>query len=71
MHKNIKFNYSRINKHENYQKQLFYYNIKKMNIMTMNNLFLYTNMIKSNSIKHDLNIKTINVFKSKKLFLFD
>ena len=71
MHKNIKFNYSRINKHENYQKQLLRHNTKKMNMIIINNLFLYTNTIKSNSIKHDLNMKTINVFKSKKLFLFN
>ena len=37
----------------------------------MNDLFLYTNTIKSNSINHNLNMKTINVFKSKKLFLFN
>ena len=71
MHKDIKSDYSRINKHEDYQEQLLYHNTRKMNMMTMNDLLLYTNTIKSNSTEHDLNMKTISVFKSRELSLSD
>lgn len=71
MYKNIKFNYARINKHDDYLKQLFYYNTRKMNIMTMNDLLLYNEIKKSRQIKNNLNMKIIIVFKSRELFIFN
>ena len=66
MHINVKFDYQRINKHNNFSKQLFYHNERRLNIKTINDLFLYDNIKILNSIDDKLIIKIIIVFKSRK-----
>ncbi len=41
IYKEVKLQYSRINKYLNYQKQILYYNTRKIKIQTINNLLLY------------------------------
>ena len=63
IHKEIKSNYDKTNKHDDYQKQLFQHNTRKINMMTMNDLLLYKNTKNIDQINFNSRIKITTISK--------
>ena len=63
IHKKIKLNYDKTNKYDDYQKQLFRHNTRKINMMTMSDLLLYENTKNIDQIDFNSRIKIMIISK--------